>query len=911
MKRPEKYGMVFILPILLTALVFIPAAVFADSITYSTDADFDTGVLNGLNHDAPNTDQLQLNITGTTFPTMWIANAGEDTVSKIDTVSNRETARYRTWFAAGIHGAWTGPAPSRTAVDGEGNVYVANRHFDMRPASVMKILAEGGIDRNGNGVIDTSRDLNGDGRITADEMLPLIDSNGNGIVDPNELADERVAWHVQVGPANGLGRSLCIDGDGFIWLGLFNRKEYYKLDPESGSVVSGPHPVPITPYGCLVDGSGILWSASLGSYLGRLDTHNPGSVQSYYHGDQNYGIALGNGKVYLGGGSRIKQFDPATNAFGILRNYTYTLGLAVDGNGNVIVNHSSSTLYKLSPTGAVIWSNDIRSYGFGEIRGMVVDSDNNIWAVHLTASGRLSKYRGSDGAYLGNFPVGANPYTYSDATGFAVRNTTTPTGFWTVAADAGTPGAEWGTISWNGSVPTNGVLKVSLRTAESVENLALQTYTDVANGVPFTAIGRYAQIRVTMSPGASEQSPVLYDLTANWNVPVTNTPPVAHAGVYPLVSAGTDCQGTVMLDGSGSSDPDGDSLSYAWVGPFGDASGQKPTVTLPLGTHTVTLTVDDGNGETDTAVTTVTVADTTPPVPALDPLPTLQAQCELTVTTPPTAMDNCAETIAGTTQSHLSFSEQGEYEIEWVFDDGNGNTITQTQSVIVYDSEAPVIGNVTLKAEPAASDGKFYTDQTAAFSFTVTDTCDTEPGVRVELNGEELEAIEVTGDGTIMVSFPLADLAGANVLKITAWDNTQGNEAQVEQSFTVLLRLAEGMVIIKPESLKVNPGEFIAFVVFPEPYDVLTIFEAWADGAADQKINLDNDAGKAIIKFDRADVDPDRLDTEFEVTGTFIHNGAECSFIGYDTIMKVDKEEVPAFDNGNDKDKGKGKEKNR
>jgi hypothetical protein len=93
-----------------------------------------------------------------------------------------------------------------------------------------------------------------------------------------------------------------------------------------------------------------------------------------------------------------------------------------------------------------------------------------------------------------------------------------------------------------------------------------------------------------------------------------NRPPVADAGPDQVVEAGSGCLGTAVLDGSGSSDPDGDALAYSWSGPFGTAPGVMPTVSLPLGTHVVTLTVDDGDGGTDGDTTQVTVVDATAPV---------------------------------------------------------------------------------------------------------------------------------------------------------------------------------------------------------------------------------------------------------------------------------------------------------
>lgn len=92
-----------------------------------------------------------------------------------------------------------------------------------------------------------------------------------------------------------------------------------------------------------------------------------------------------------------------------------------------------------------------------------------------------------------------------------------------------------------------------------------------------------------------------------------NAPPVANAGPDESVEATSAAGAWVTLDGSGSFDPDGDVLTFDWTGPFGLTSGPVVTVLLPIGTSAVTLTVDDGRGETATDTVVVTVADTTPP----------------------------------------------------------------------------------------------------------------------------------------------------------------------------------------------------------------------------------------------------------------------------------------------------------
>ncbi|MBG6111418.1 acylphosphatase, partial [Flavobacterium sp. CG_9.10] len=105
------------------------------------------------------------------------------------------------------------------------------------------------------------------------------------------------------------------------------------------------------------------------------------------------------------------------------------------------------------------------------------------------------------------------------------------------------------------------------------------------------------------------------------------------------------------------------------------------------GTSVITWTFNDGNGNSTTATQNILVKDNTKPV-----TPTLTdatGECSATATVP-TTTDNCSGTITGTTSDALIRSTQGTSVITWTFDDGNGNTTTATQNVVVKDNTAPV-----------------------------------------------------------------------------------------------------------------------------------------------------------------------------------------------------------------------------
>jgi gliding motility-associated-like protein len=115
-----------------------------------------------------------------------------------------------------------------------------------------------------------------------------------------------------------------------------------------------------------------------------------------------------------------------------------------------------------------------------------------------------------------------------------------------------------------------------------------------------------------------------------------------------------------------------------------------PLVYNTLGTYTVTWEYNDGNGNISSQVQTVIVTDNVPPVPDIDPLPDIILECNGTVTDIPAATDNCAGVINGTTSDPLTYSSPGNYSVTWTYDDGNGNSVTQTQNILVQDTTEPV-----------------------------------------------------------------------------------------------------------------------------------------------------------------------------------------------------------------------------
>src|SRR5438094_9618816 len=145
---------------------------------------------------------------------------------------------------------------------------------------------------------------------------------------------------------------------------------------------------------------------------------------------------------------------------------------------------------------------------------------------------------------------------------------------------------------------------------------AATTGRPTSQATPITATHTYSapgtdtvRVTVTDKDGGAGSGQLVITVA-----PPNHAPTAVAGGPY----SGTEAA-AVSFDGAGSSDPDGDALTYAWS--FGDGStgtGARPShAYADNGAYTVTLTVTDAHGAASSPVTAAaTIANTAPSVNA-------------------------------------------------------------------------------------------------------------------------------------------------------------------------------------------------------------------------------------------------------------------------------------------------------
>jgi len=183
---------------------------------------------------------------------------------------------------------------------------------------------------------------------------------------------------------------------------------------------------------------------------------------------------------------------------------------------------------------------------------------------------------------------------------------------------------------------------------------------------------------------------------------VVNVPPVADAGPDQTVEQTGPDGAEVTLNGSASTDPYGDVLTYNWTWLNSSAMGVSPTVTLPPGETNVTLTVSDGElNATDTV--TITVLDTAPPYVNAGEDMTVEASSSVGAevmlegeATDDVDMDldyvwSEGDTILGTDANLTVTLSLGSHVLALNATDDSGNTGTDTVTIEAVDTTPPEV----------------------------------------------------------------------------------------------------------------------------------------------------------------------------------------------------------------------------
>ncbi len=271
------------------------------------------------------------------------------------------------------------------------------------------------------------------------------------------------------------------------------------------------------------------------------------------------------------------------------------------------------------------------------------------------------------------------------------------------------------------------------------------------------AAGTYF-VRVSQQ-GASINNVQMYNVSVDLTAAFANDPPTARCANF---TAQLDATGNVAISGAdvdnGSSDPDG---------PVTLSVSPSSFTCADIGDNTVTLTVTDNTGQTDTCTATVTVEDTMAPTANCQNFTAqLDATGNVTITGADIdngSSDNCSIATISISQSAFTCADIGPNSVTLTVTDNEGNVDTCTATVTIEDIVAPI-----------ANCQNFTTQLDGAGNATIT---------AADINNGSSDACGIASLTISPSAFTCADV-GDNTVTLTVTD-VNGNVATCTSTVTI------------------------------------------------------------------------------------------------------------------------------
>jgi len=361
---------------------------------------------------------------------LWVANSDQGTISKVDTQAVVELARYR----SGPMGANYADNPSRTAVSVDGRFVVVNNRTSGH-ATVIAANVEDCVDKNGNGMIETSKNPNDILAWMTDECIIWSTKLPN---DPGQIGTgpRGVTW-----TPGDWDMNACAFVNPKVWIGYLPAGQVgvahmARLNGNTGAVEEtvivnnwSQGWTNYGPYGAALDKGLNVWFTGLRGEVFRINTSMGNTVDRWNPPAnlQFYGMTVDpDGEPWFGGCSGpVSTFNPMTQQFtAIAGTNACHRGLAADKLGNVWVasngpcgvvqiDHVTNTMkqfHNLNPCNTPV--------------GVSVDEEGFVWVVdEYVGAWKIDPANPANKQLIN---IANDHYTYSDMTGGQLKSVVLP-----------------------------------------------------------------------------------------------------------------------------------------------------------------------------------------------------------------------------------------------------------------------------------------------------------------------------------------------------------------------------------------------------------------------------------------------------------------------------------------------------